>query len=131
MPISFDYAAIRVVPRVDRGECINAGIILFSSTLQFLAAEVVADAKRLEALFPGIDYVQISAYLSLIPRICAGDPDSGPIGQLPLAGRFHWLVSPRSTVIQTAPVHSGFCSDPQVTLRHLMTIMVAMPDYAA
>ncbi len=125
---SFDYAMIRVVPRVEREEFVNAGVILFCRTRNFLGARIALDRLRLAALFPGLDLVEVERYLDLISLICAGGPDAGPIGQLPPAERFHWLVSPRSTIIQTSPVHSGLCTDSEATLNHLLETMVCLPN---
>jgi hypothetical protein len=120
-PSSYDYAVVRVVPRVERGEFINAGVILFCRTKQYLAARIELDEQRLALLAPECDPAKIRAYLEIFPQVCEG---AGPIGQLSQAERFHWLVSPRSTVIQVSCVHSGFCSDPEATLEHLMDSMV-------
>ena len=122
---SFDYAVIRVVPRVDRGEMINAGVILFCLQKDFLAARVQVDEHRLRALWPEVDVDLIRQHLEAIPRICAGDPDAGPIAKLSLRERFHWLVSPRSTMIQVSPVHSGLCDNPEKALDDLFRRMVA------
>ena len=122
---SFDYAVIRVVPRVDRGELINAGVILFCLQKDFLAARVQVDEPRLRALWPELDVDLIRQHLEAIPRICAGDPDAGPIAKLSLRERFHWLVSPRSTMIQVSPVHSGLCDNPEKALDDLFRRMVA------
>ena len=103
----FDYAIVRVVPRVDRGESLNAGVILFSSTAAFLDARIGLDRDRLKALAPAIDLALVESYLDSIPTICAGGGDAGSIGSLSQRARFHWLVAPRSTIIQTSPVHSG------------------------
>jgi hypothetical protein len=119
---SFDYAVIRVVPSVTRGECINAGVILFCRTRRFLDACVELDRARLAAMAPphlNLDLVE--AALGLIPAIAQG---AGPIGALPLADRFHWLTSPRSTMIQPSTVHCGRCSDPAAALIHLMNVLV-------
>jgi hypothetical protein len=122
---SFDYAVVRVVPRVERGEFLNAGVILYCRTLEFLGARIALDRARLAALDPDADIEEIERTLALIPRVCAGDPHSGPIGGLPQSERFHWLVSPRSTVTQTSPVHSGLCNDdPEASLAHLLQKMV-------
>lgn len=119
---SYDYAILRVLPRVERGECINAGVILFCRTKRFLAAQVELDRKRLAAIAPpGFDVERVEAALATIPAICAGE---GPIGALPQADRFHWIVSPHSTVIQASPVHCGRCTDPSAALEHLMNVMV-------
>jgi len=113
---SFDYAAIRVVPRVEREEFLNAGVIVFCRTRRFLAARVALDPARLAAFAPALDAEEVARYLALIPRICAGDPAAGWTNGLSLAERFHWLVAPKSTIIQVAPVHSGLCDDPAAVL---------------
>jgi hypothetical protein len=119
---SFDYAIVRVVPRVERGEFINVGVILFSRTRRFLDACVEVDRARLAALAPAsFDLDRLEANLALIPAIARG---AGPIGALPLADRFHWLTAPRSTVVQTSPVHCGQSSDPAAALERLMGLMV-------
>ena len=123
-PDSFDYAVVRVVPRVDREEFLNAGIILFSRTRRYLGARIALDVERLRSFAPWADPDEVEMHLSAIPLICSGDPAGGPLAELPLAGRFHWLVAPRSTIIQTSPVHSGVCSDPEAMLDHLMRQMV-------
>ncbi len=121
---SFEYAVIRVVPRVERGEFINVGVILLCRSRRFLASQVDYAPARLLALFPGLDLAEIQAHLEAIPRICAGGPEAGPIGQLSQTERFHWLVAPRSTMIQPSPAHSGLCQDPAVTLDRLLNSMV-------
>lgn len=123
-PVSFDHAAIRVVPRVDREEFVNAGVILFCFERDFLQARVRLDAQRLLALHPEADVAAIEQHLAAIPRICAGGEGSGPIGQLDQRERFHWLVAPRSTVIQTGPVHVGLCEDPREALERLFARLV-------
>ncbi|HLL03083.1 MAG TPA: DUF3037 domain-containing protein [Myxococcaceae bacterium] len=124
---SFDYAIVRVMPRVERGEFINAGVILYCLTSRFLAAKVELDERRLLALAPEVDVATVLGNLEAIPRICAGGRGSGPIGQLPQKERWHWLVAPRSTILQTSPVHSGLCEDPAKALEHLMDRMVRLP----
>jgi hypothetical protein len=124
---SFDYAIVRVVPRVERGEFINAGVILYCLTSRFLAAKVELDERRLAALAPEVDVAMVRGNLEAIPRICAGGRAAGPIGQLPQKERWHWLVAPRSTILQTSPVHSGLCEDPAKALEHLMDRMVRLP----
>jgi hypothetical protein len=116
---SFDYAIVRVVPRVEREEFVNAGVILFCLERDFLAARVEVNASRLQALWPGIDLDLIAAHLAAIPRICAGSSDAGPIARLTLRERFHWLVAPRSTMLQVSPVHSGVCEEPERALSEL------------
>ncbi|ADO75766.1 conserved uncharacterized protein [Stigmatella aurantiaca DW4/3-1] len=115
---------MRVVPRVERGEFINAGVILYCLTSRFLAARVELDEKRLAALAPEVDMELVRGHLESIPRICAGGRGAGPIGQLPQKERWHWLVAPRSTILQTSPVHSGLCEAPDRALEHLMERMV-------
>lgn len=127
-PATFDYALIRVVPRVERGELINAGVIVYCRARDFLAARVELDRERLAALAPDADPDEVQAHLDCIPRVCAGAADAGPIGRLSRAERFHWLVAPRSTVVQTSPVHSGLCGDPAETLERLMQTMVRRLD---
>lgn len=109
---SYDYAVIRVVPRVDREEFVNVGVIISCPAQDFLEARIELDEKRLAAFAPNLDIETLRAHLASIPRICAGGADSGPIGQLTLRERFHWLVAPRSTIIQTSRVHTGRCGEP-------------------
>jgi Protein of unknown function (DUF3037) len=106
---SFDYAILRVVPRVERQEFINAGIVVFCLEKRYLGARIHLDRDRLKALWPEADVDLVGKHLEAVERICAGDPAAGPIAQLPLRERFHWLVSPRSTIIQPSPVHTGLC----------------------
>jgi hypothetical protein len=127
VPSSFDYAIIRVVPRVERGELINAGVIVSCPTLDYLAAKVALDVARLHALSPSSDAAEIEAALAVIPRIAAGDPGGGPIAALPRGERFHWLVAPRSAIIQTSPVHTGLCEQPDGALAQLFERLVLPP----
>jgi hypothetical protein len=127
VPSAFDYAVIRVVPRVERGELINAGAIVSCPTQRYLAARIALDAGRLRALSPATDVAEVEAALALIPLIAAGDPRGGPIAALPRGERFHWLVAPRSAIIQTSPVHTGLCDDPAAALGQLIERLVAMP----
>jgi Protein of unknown function (DUF3037) len=124
---SYDYAIVRIVPCVERGEYINAGVILFCPTRRFLGALISVDVPRLTTLFPTIDITIVQQHLDMIPLVCAGSAEAGIIGQLSQSERFHWLVSPRSTVIQTSPVHSGLCTDPAAKLEHLLKTMVLLP----
>lgn len=117
---SYDYALVRVVPSIERGECINVGVILFCRTRRFLGMLTHLDRQRLTAFAPTLDLEIVQQHLDQLARICAGDKESGPIGALSQSERFHWLVSPRSTIIQTSPVHSGLCSDPQAALERLL-----------
>ena len=122
--LTYDYAIIRVVPRVERGEQINVGVILSCVDGEFLEARIELDTERLLALDPGIDVAAIRGLLATIPAVCKGGPDAGPIGELPPRGRFRWLVSPRSTIIQTSPVHTGRTTDPVAALERLLDTMV-------
>lgn len=121
---SFDYAVIRIVPRVEREEFVNAGVILFSRTERFLTAHICLDRERLLALAPDCDVEMVQTQLDLVVRTCAGDPEAGPIAELPQADRFHWLTSPRSTVIQVSPVHSGLADDLPAALNDLFDRLV-------
>lgn len=124
---SFDYAILRVVPRVEREEYINAGVILFCLERDFLQARVEVNEPRIRALWPAADVELIRAHLEAIPKICAGSPDAGPIGRLSLRERFHWLVAPRSTIIQVSPVHTGLCDAPERAIEDLFRRMVQLP----
>lgn len=125
MQTSFEYAVVRVAPRVDREEFVNAGVIVFCLERGFLAARVEADERRVRALWPGADFELIRRHLQAIPKICEGGSDGGPIAALPARERFHWLVSPRSTVIQVSPVHAGLCDSPAAALDRLFDQFVA------
>jgi hypothetical protein len=122
---TFDYAIVRVVPRVERGEHINAGVVVACATQRFLAAKIALDVARLRALDPAIDVDEVAAALAAIPLVAAGDPRGGPVAALPPGERFHWLVAPRSAVIQTSSVHTGLCADPVEVLDELMARLVA------
>lgn len=124
---TYDYAVIRVVPRVERGEFVNAGIILYCGSAAALHAHIELDERRLLALEPGIDLAAITVALAAIPAICAGGAGAGAIGLLSPRERFDWLVAERSTSIQTSPVHSGLCSDPVAAMDRLVTRMVRRP----
>lgn len=123
-PVQFQYAIVRVVPHVERGECFNAGVVVLCRQRRFLGARVALDERRLAALDPGVDPATIRPYLEAVERIAHGDPDGGPIAQMPQAERFHWLVAPSSTVIQPSEVHSGLCEDPAAELDHLFETLV-------
>ena len=120
----FQYAIVRVVPRVERGESLNAGVILLCRPRRFLGARVALDEARLAALAPDVDPSTIRAHLDAIARIAAGDAAAGPIARLGIGERFHWLVAPSSTVIQPSEVHTGMCEDPVAELDHLFEQMV-------
>jgi hypothetical protein len=121
---TYDYAVVRVVPRVERGEQINVGVILSCPDLEFLDARIEVDDAVVRALDPEIDIEAMRATLDTIPAICRGGAAAGPIGELPPRGRFRWLVSPRSTIIQPSPVHTGRTSDPAACLDQLMQKLV-------
>lgn len=120
----FQYAIVRVVPRVERGECLNAGVILLCRPRRFLGAAVGLDRGRLAALAPGLDPAAIETHLAAIEQIARGDPDAGPIARLGQGERFHWLVAPSSTVIQPSEVHTGLTADPAAELAHLFDLLV-------
>jgi hypothetical protein len=121
---SYDYAILRVVPRVDREEFLNAGVVLFCLERDFLGARVGLDEARVKAAFPDADLGLLREHLAVIPRICEGGPEAGPIGKLTKRERFHWLVAPRSTIVQVSPVHVGLCEDPAAALADVFAKMV-------
>jgi hypothetical protein len=120
----YSYAIVRVVPRVERGECINVGVILFARPRRFLDARIELDPARLLALAPEVDSALIARHLETFVAICAGRPEGGPLAALPQSERFHWLTAPRSTMIQTSPVHVGRCADPDAALDDLLDGLV-------
>jgi Protein of unknown function (DUF3037) len=122
--VSYDYAVVRVVPSVEREEFINAGAVVFCAVKDWLEAKVELNEARLKALAPDADVEDIRRHLEAIPRICAGGPDAGPIGAMSAKERWHWLVAPRSTVIQLGPVHSGLCESPGAALERILREMV-------
>jgi DUF3037 family protein len=121
---AFQYALVRVLPRVERGECLNVGVILLCRPRRFLGARISLDEVRLAALAPDLDPATIRPHLDAIERIAAGDPAAGPMARLGQAERFHWLVAPSSTIIQPSAVHSGLCDDPAAELAHLVATLV-------
>ena len=120
----YDYAVFRVVPRVEREEFVNVGVIVSCPARDFLEARIELNEQRLTAMDSSLDIESIRAHLLTIPAICAGGAQAGPIGQLSQRERFHWLVAPRSTIIQTSPVHTGYCKDPAEVLERLLNTMV-------
>src|SRR3954462_9559940 len=124
-PEEFQYALLRVMPRLERGEAMNAGVGLFCRRKSFLAARVRLDRARLAALDPEPAAEPSERRLDSLARIAAGDPGAGPVGALPQSERFSWLVAPASTVVQPSPVHTGFCDDPQRRLDKLFDELVA------
>jgi Protein of unknown function (DUF3037) len=120
----FQYAALRIVPRVERGEAVNAGVVLFCRPKRFLGARTQLDEHLLEALAPGCDPTSVRTALEAIERVAGGDPAGGPIAALPQSERFHWLVAPASTIVQPGPVHTGLTADPAAELAHLFAKLV-------
>jgi Protein of unknown function (DUF3037) len=120
----FEYAVIRIVPRVEREEFLNVGVVLFCAGQKFLQVLFIMDAEKLRALSYKIDIAEIRKHLCVFEQICAGDPAGGPISKLDIATRFRWLTATRSTIVQTSKVHPGFCSDAQQTLMKLYSDLV-------
>jgi hypothetical protein len=123
-PQAYFYAVIRVVPRVERGECINAGVVLFSRSLRFLGMEWTLDPWKLQAISPDTDPDFVESHLVAMAAVANGDPDGGPVAQMERAERFHWLVAPSSTIVQPSPVHTGVTTDPAATLSQLFAALV-------
>ena len=124
---TYDYAILRVVPRVDRGEAVNVGVILSCPELQFLEARIDLDETRLLTLDPTVDLPTVRETLNAIAAVCRGDGETGPLGEMPQRNRFHFLVAPRSTIVQPSPTHTGRTSDPAATLDALMLKLVPPP----
>jgi Protein of unknown function (DUF3037) len=123
-PSPFTYAILRVVPRVERGECFNAGVVLFCRQRDFLGLKVGVDEHRLAALAPGTSADDVRGYLDALALVVAGSPDGGAIARLPPSERFGWLVAPSSTIIQPSEVHTGLSNDPEATLNQLFAELV-------
>lgn len=126
----FSYAILRVVPRVERGERLNAGVVVFCRPLDFLGARTHLDPGRLRALAPDLDPEEVAPHLLAVERVAAGDPAAGPIARLDTTERFHWLTAPSSTVVQPSEVHTGLCEDPAEQLDRLFDELVALPPPA-
>lgn len=125
----YSYAVVRVVPRVERGECVNVGIVLFAREQGFLAARIELDAARLRAIDPGADLPLIERHLATFQAIARGDVEAGgTMAEWPPSERFHWLTAPRSTIIQTSPVHVGTTDDPEAAIESLLDELVRQPD---
>ena len=120
----YSYAVVRVVPRVERGEFLNVGVVLFSREMDFLGARFEVDLQRVRSLAPDVDPRTIARHLATFQAICDGEAVGGPIAALPKPERFHWLAAPRSTMIQTSPVHVGRSRDPDQALEDLLTEFV-------
>lgn len=125
MPSSFDYAVVRIVPAVEREEFFNAGVILFCPERRFLGARVYLDRGKLQAFAPELDPEEVQRRLEAIEKICTGDARAGSIAQLGQSARFHWLIAPRSTLVQISPAHSGICEDPRAVLDRLFQEQVS------
>jgi hypothetical protein len=121
---SFDYVVLRVVPRVERQEFVNVGVIVFCLEKRFLEARVHVDEARLRALWPAVDVDLVRQHADAVVRICAGDALAGPVAQLSQRERFHWLSSPRSTMMQVSAVHTGICSEPEGLVDRLFRQLV-------
>jgi hypothetical protein len=124
----FEYAVLRVVPRVERGEAMNVGVVVIARASRYLAAKIELDDDRLAAFAPWLtpdERTDIAETLALIPRICAGDPAAGPIAKLTLTERWHWIVAPSSSIIQAGPVHTGMCAEPDTMLERVFAEQVA------
>ena len=124
----YDYAVLRVVPRVEREEFMNSGVLLSCPARGVLLARVEVDGARLRMLDGAIDLDMVARQLEAIVAICNGGPGSGTIGALPVRARFHWLTAKRSALIQPSPVHTGWCTDPDKVLTHLFDRMVRRPQ---
>jgi hypothetical protein len=120
----YQYAIIRVVPHVERGESINAGVVLLCRSKAYLGAVTALDPARLRAIAPETDLATVADHLRAIERIAHGEPDGGPIARLTIGERFHWLVAPASTIIQPSPVHTGLTDDPAAELDRLVEGLV-------
>ena len=121
---TYDYAIVRVVPKVERAEFVNAGVIVSCQKLDLLIARIELDEQRLKALDPSIDLELVRTHLAAIPTICAGGEQAGPIGKLSQRERFYWLVAPRSTIIQMSPTHTGSARDLEAVAERLLETMV-------
>ena len=120
----YEYAVIRVLPRVDREEFINVGVILYCAPKNFLRAECDIDQERMKAFAVDADLSELNEHLYSLCRICKGGEEAGPIGKLSIGERFRWLTAPRSTIVQTSPVHTGLSADPSRTLQELLAKLV-------
>jgi hypothetical protein len=123
-PWLYEYAVIRVVPRVEREEFLNVGVIVYCARSKFLQVQYALNPEKLAALAPHLDAAEVEQHLQALQRISHGDPAAGPIARLPVAERFRWLTATRSTVVQTSKVHSGFCSKLPEELQRLFALMV-------
>jgi hypothetical protein len=127
---SFDYAVVRVVPRVERQEFVNVGVIVFCLERRMLQAKVYVDEARLRSLWPGLDLATVKQHAEAVVRICAGDESAGPIAKLSQRERFQWLIAPRSTMIQTSAVHTGIVTEDGPPVERLFEQLVCVPTTA-
>jgi hypothetical protein len=121
---AFQYAILRIVPSIERGECLNVGVALLCPQRKFVGVRVALDEQRLAALAPGLDAAQIRPALDAIVAVAEGDPSAGPLARLSPSERFGWLTAPASTIIQPSAIHTGLCEDPAQTLDHLFASLV-------
>ena len=121
----FEYAVIRLVPKVEREEFLNIGVILYAKSLKYLQTKYHLDEQLLQHFSEQLDLHEVEEYLNAFDRICRGADDGGPIGQLDMASRFRWLTATRSTIVQTSKVHSGFCTDPEESLNKIYLQLVS------
>ena len=124
MPAEFQYAVLRLVPSVERGERVNVGVVLFCRTRDFLALRVELDRERIATLAPALELDTLTAQLEALRRVAAGDPGAGPVARLPASERFGWLTAPSSTILQPSEVHTGLCEDPEADLERLTRRLV-------
>ncbi len=124
MPHVFEYAVLRAVPRPDRGEFVNVGVLLYCPAVDFLSAKTFVDVSRVRALDPGVDVEVLEAALAHLGASCDGAPSAGPVSETSRGKRFRWLTAPRSTVIQTSPTHTGFTDDPEAEVNRLLAALV-------
>jgi hypothetical protein len=127
----FQYAILRVVPSLPRGEALNVGVVLHSRRRRFLAARTLVDRERLRALDPALDLDALERHLQAVERIAAGDPEAGPVARMDRSDRFGWLTAPSSALLQPSPVHTGLCTDPEATIDRLFAELVAQPSTPA
>ncbi len=120
----FEYAVIRIVPRVEREEFVNVGVIIYCPAQSFLAVEFEINVPKLRAFAPDLEFAEIEKHLRSFEKISKGGEEAGAIGKLPVGARFRWLVAPRSTIVQASPVHTGLCDDAKKTLNRLLNLMV-------
>ncbi len=121
----FEYAVIRIMPRVERGEFINVGVILYCVSVKYIKLKYEVRSEKIKTLCSDCDIVEIQSFLDIFQRICEGDKTAGPIADLPPAERFRWLTATRSTVVQTSQVHPGLCNDPEEMLNDLFKKLVS------